>query len=108
MSYLVEISRQADADLRSILEHIARNLMSPDAAIAQLDRLEEQIEGLEALPNRFQRYLKEPWHSRNLRIMPVDNYCIFYTVDDIAQKVTILRVLYGGRDAESQLRKLTE
>ena len=108
MSYLVEISQQADADLRGILDHIARNLMAPDAAIAQLDRLEEQIEGLDALPNRFQGYQKEPWRSRNLRIMPVDNYCIFYTVDDIAQMVTVLRVLYGGRDVESQLRKLTE
>ncbi len=108
MSYLVEISQQADADLRDILDHIARNLMAPDAAIAQLNRLEEQIEGLDTLPNRFQRYQKEPWHSRNLHIMPVDNYCVFYVVDDIAQKVIILRVLYGEREAESQLRKLTE
>lgn len=34
--------------------------------------------GLEQMPERFREYEKEPWHSRGIHIMPVDNYCVLY------------------------------
>ncbi|MFR5076693.1 MAG: hypothetical protein ACLTDX_01095 [[Clostridium] innocuum] len=37
--------------------------------------------GLNQMPERFLGYEKEPWHSRGLRIIPVDNYCVFYIPD---------------------------
>ena len=43
MIYEVEVSEQADRDLREIFECIAFELQSPENAIGQLDRLEEQI-----------------------------------------------------------------
>ena len=43
MIYEVEVSEQADSDLRGIFEYIAFELQSPENAIGQLDRLEEQI-----------------------------------------------------------------
>ena len=43
MIYEVEVSEQADRDLREIFENIAFELQSPENAIGQLDRLEEQI-----------------------------------------------------------------
>ena len=43
MIYEVEVSEQADRDLREIFEYIAFELQSPENAIGQLDRLEEQI-----------------------------------------------------------------
>ena len=45
MIYEVEVSEQADSDLRGIFEYIAFELQSPENAIGQLDRLEEQIFG---------------------------------------------------------------
>ena len=30
--------------------------------------------------------------------MPVDNYLVFYVPDKDEHKVTVLRVMYGGRD----------
>ena len=70
MIYEIEISEQADADLRSIFGYIAFELQSMQNAIAQLDRLEESIIGLDLLPKRFRKYEKEPWFSRGLRIVP--------------------------------------
>ena len=32
--------------------------------------------------------------------MPVDHFEVFYTVDTAQEKVTILRVIYGGRDID--------
>ena len=43
MKYEVEVSEQADRDLREIFEYIAFELQSQENAIGQLDRLEEQI-----------------------------------------------------------------
>ena len=103
MSYDVRLARDAVNDLETIFEHIAYVLQSPENALGQLDRLEQGIASLDDLPERFRVYEREPWTSRGLRMMPVDNYLVFYIPDAAAQTVTIIRVLYGGRDIERQL-----
>ena len=65
MIYEVEVSEQADRDLREIFEYIAFELQSPENAIGQLDRLEEQILSLDARPKRYRKYEQEPWKVVN-------------------------------------------
>ena len=77
--------------------------MSPENAEKQLERLERQILRLDEMPERFPRYGKEPWHSRGLRFVAVDNYIVFYIPDTEKQVVTVLRVMYSGRNIEEQL-----
>ena len=79
MIYEVITTEQADYDLRGIYEYIAFELLSPENAAGQLDRLEEHIVGLEKFPEKFRSYEKEPWYSRGLRVMPVDNQLRNYT-----------------------------
>ena len=107
MIYEVITSDQADADLRGIYEYIAFELFSPDHAAGQLDRLEEHIIGLEKFPEKFRHYEKEPWHSRGLRVMPVDNYLVFYIPNKDTGIVTVIRVMYAGRDVDNQLNNYT-
>ena len=59
MIYEVEISEQADNDLRGIFEYIAFELQSPENASGQLDRLEEQILSLDSMPERYRKYEKK-------------------------------------------------
>ena len=33
--------------------------------------------------------------------LPVDNFVVFYTVDGDSMTVTVIRIVYGGRDIES-------
>jgi toxin ParE1/3/4 len=106
MRFEIEISAQAEQDLRGIYEYIAHELQSVKNAKAQLNRLEERISGLDRMPDRFRAYEKEPWHSRGLRIMPVDHYCVFYIPDAKKAVVTVLRVMYGGRDMETQWKNM--
>ena len=103
MMYEVEVSEQADSDLRGIFEYIAFELQSPENASGQLDRLEEQILSLDTMPERYRKYEKEPWKSRGLRVLPVDNYVVLYIPDSDKKVVTILRVMYAGRDIDNQL-----
>lgn len=96
MIYEVQVSEQADSDLRGIFEYIAFELQSPENASRQLDHLEEQILSLDTMPQRYRQYEKEPWKTRGLRILPVDNYVVLYIPDSDKKVVTILRVMYTG------------
>lgn len=106
MNYEVRLTTEAENDLRGIFEYIALDLQSVQNAVGQLDRLEQGIASLSRMPERFRLYEKEPWHSRNLRIMPVDNYLVFYIPEHKEQIVKVMRVMYGGRDVERQLDQL--
>ena len=106
MTYEVEIAEQAGGDLRGIYEYIAFTLLSPINAAGQLDRLEATIESLTVMPARHPEYKKEPWKSRGLRFVPVDNYLIFFIPNDEKALVTVIRVMHGARDVEKQLNHL--
>lgn len=108
MRYDIRISTQAEADLRSIFEYIAFELQSPQTAIGQLDRLEKNIMSLDQMPDRYRAYEKEPLHSRGLRVMPVDKYLVFYIPNHDTKVVNIIRVMYGGRDIDTQLKRFTK
>lgn len=103
MIFKVIISAQAENDLRGIFEYITFELLSPENAEKQLDHLEKQILSLDEMSERFPRYGKEPWYSRGLRFVSIDNYIVFYIPDIEEQTVTILRVMYSGRNIEEQL-----
>lgn len=108
MIFHVEVSEQAEADLRGIFEYIAFELQSPENARKQLSRLEKQIMSLDEMPECYRRYEKEPWRSRGLRVLPIDNFVIFYIPDKENQIVTIIRVMYNGRNIEEQLNVHTK
>ena len=63
MIYEVQVSEQADSDLREIFEYIAFELQSPENASRQLDHLEEQILSLDTMPQRYRQYEKEPYNT---------------------------------------------
>ena len=108
MIYEVELSEQADSDLRGIFEYISFELQSPENASGQLDRLEEQILSLDTMPERYRKYEKEPWKSRGFRVLPVGNYVVLYIPDSDKKVVTILRVMYAGRGIDNQLNLHTK
>ena len=105
MKYKVLTTAQATADLRAIFEYIAYELLAGETAIKQLDRLEEAVLSLDEMPERYHLYDKEPWKERNLRIMPVDNYLVFYIPRSEEKTVTVIRVMYGRRDIDAQLKQ---
>lgn len=100
MIYSVEISGQAEKDLKGIYEYISFVLFSPVNVAKQLQQIITAISKLDYMPERYRKYEKEPWRSRGLRQMPVNNYIIFYTVNDQTHIVTVTAVMYKKRDHE--------
>lgn len=78
MKYEVVLTELAAEDLQTIFDYIAYDLLAGQNALGQLGRLESAIQSLEEMPERHRVYEKSPWSERNLRIMPVDNYLVFY------------------------------
>lgn len=105
MTYHIVLTNQAKMDLRKIFRYIAFDLQSIQNATGQIDRLEKAIASLEQMPERFRVYDKPKWREHNLRIMPVNNYLVFY-IPDNNKTVTILRVMYSGQDIERQLKNM--
>ena len=98
MAYKVILSPEASADIQNIYDYIAYEKQSILNAEAQLSRIQKEIIQLDTMPNAFRFYPKEPWHSRGLRYFPIDNYLIFYTVDEEKKSVYVLRVIGGQMD----------
>lgn len=102
MKFEVELSEKADRDLRNIFFYIAIDLCAPDAAEKQVNPLWDAMRSLDELPERYRRYEDEPWHSRGMRILPVDNYVVLYIPELEEKIVRIVSVMYSGRNINEQ------
>ena len=100
-SYNVIYSPQALNDLKDIYAYIAQELLVPDTARNQVNRIRKEIRSLDFMPSRYALVDWEPWKSMGMHKIPVDNFIVFYTVDDDAMTVGIVRIVYSGRDMEN-------
>ena len=103
MSWKIVYTAGAKRDLKNIYEYIAYNLLVPETAARQTQRIMKEIRSLDNMPMRFRLYDEEPWHSAGLHFFPVDNYLVFYLPDETKNTVSIVRIMYGGRDICRQL-----
>lgn len=102
-SFSVRYSPQALEDLRDLYTYLAFSLRVPSTAKQLVNRIRKTIRGLEQLPARYPRVEWEPWYSRGLRKMPIENFVVFYQIEEASSQVMILRIFYGGRNIETIL-----
>lgn len=101
--YKVEVTQEALADMEQLYRYIADTLLSPENAMGQYNRIAEAILKLDKLPERFRIMDSEPEYSRGLRRMLVDNYSIFYVINE--ERVIVTGVLYTPSDIERRLKQ---
>lgn len=83
-------------------------LLEPVAAERQITRIMDAADSLDHMPLRYRLYEHEPWHSRGLRVFHVNNYLVLYLPDESTHIVTVIRVIYGGRDIQTHLNDMEE
>jgi toxin ParE1/3/4 len=105
MIWHVDYAEAARQDLRDVRDYISNVLLEPTTAARQVAHIMDAADSLEHMPMRYRLYDNEPWRSRGLRIMPVDNYVVLYLPDESKNIVTIIRVMYGRRDLGRQLNR---
>ena len=99
--YEVNITDEALDDMEKIYEYTAFELLSPENAMGQYNRIADAILTLDSLPDRFALFESEPEHSWGMRRMVVDNYLVCYIVDPGI--VTVTDVLYGASNVHVRL-----
>lgn len=99
-NYKVGYSADALDDLREIYAYIANELLVPETAAAQVSRIRKEVRSLDFMPARYALVEWEPWHSMKMHQLRVDNFIVYYLVDDEKKVVTVVRVFYVGRDIE--------
>lgn len=98
--YSVTLSPEAKEDMRSIAAHISYTLKNKIAARSQTQRIRKEIRSLDHFPHRYTHVDWEPWRSDGVHKMPVNNFTVYYFVQEDLMDVKILRIFYGGRDVE--------
>lgn len=99
-TYSVIYSSNAKDDLIEIYSYIAFDLQVPDIAEGQVNRIRKTIRSLDFMPSRYITVEWEPWKSMRMHQVPVDNFVVYYVVNDDSRTVTVIRIFYGGRDIE--------
>ena len=108
MTWKIKYSASSREDLRSIFDYIAKELLSPEYAAGQVERIMKAVRTLGDMPMKHKIYREEPWRTKQVRYLPVDNYIIFYLPKEESLTVNIVRIIYGGRDMKRQIRETKE
>jgi len=102
-AWSVVYTERAEQDLRDIYEYIAFSLLAPENAKGQVHRIKDAVAKLNNMPMRHPLYEKEPWRSKGLRFMAVDNFIVFYHPVETHQTAAIIRIMYGRRSIDELL-----
>lgn len=100
--YKVQITDKALADMEEIYNYIAIQLQAPENAIGQYNRIAKAIEALNIFPQKARLMESERERIIGLRQLVVDNYSVFYVVEN--ERVIVMRVLYSASDIGIRLK----
>lgn len=96
--YKIVVTEPAQQDLQGALSYIANQLKNPTAALRLANEFEKQVSALSEMPERYPIVSDGFLASQAIRAFPIKNYIVFYTVHPAAERVSILRFLYGKRN----------
>lgn len=101
--YKIQFSKDAKTDLIDIYSYIKYNLQEPIIAKKLLKRIREEIYKLEDNPTIYTIIKDEFIKKREIRKIKVNNYIVFYKVEERNKIVEIVRIMYGRRNWTSIL-----
>ena len=96
--YKLEYLPTALNDMVEIVKYISAELKNPIAANRLSEEFIKAAEGLTDFPYSNPVYTTMRPLKREYRKTVVENYIMFYWVDEANKIITITRVLYGKRD----------
>ena len=101
--YDLEYLPIAREDMIEIARYISRELQNPDAAERLSNAMIEAAEAARTFPYAAPPHSPIRPLKHHYRKLLVQNYLMFYWVDDQAKKIIVARVIYAKRDYVSML-----
>ena len=96
--YFVNITDVAEEDILSTVKYISGELKAPKAANDLLDEIEKHEEILEKTPNTYPNVPDKYLAVKGLKFAIIKNFLMFFTVDESAKTVNVIRFLHSRRD----------
>ncbi len=106
MTYKVKLTNNALSQLRDAVWYISKVLLEPDVARRWSDRIKKEILSLDYMPLRYPLVEDEEWRAEGIRKMAVENFIVYYWVNEETATVWITAVVYGRRDQIAVLRNM--
>ena len=101
--YRIEYLPAARQDMIEIVRYISQELQNPTAANQLAMELIEAGDGIPRFPYANPSYMPIRPLKHEYRKLLVQNYAMFYWVDEAEQLITVARVVYAKRDYERLL-----
>lgn len=96
--YKVEYLPSALSDMSEIIRYISKELANKTAANRLAEKFIETADKLADFPYANSVYVPIKPLKNEYRKAVIDNYLMFYYVNETTKTVTVSRVIYGKRD----------
>ena len=98
MKYNIIITAPAESDITDTLNYIKQELKNPSASKELMYAIYKRINILREFPYSADLCNDIVLRSQGIHIAPINNYLIFYTVNEEKKSITVIRFLYARRD----------
>ncbi len=105
--YKVHITKIALEHMEDIKQYIAYQLSAPQAAKNLILLMREAILSLKTMPLRNPLVDIEKWNQQGIRRMIVNNFFIYYWINEEKNLVYVTAVIYAKRDQLKQLERIS-
>lgn len=104
--YKVNITKYAWTQMKEIKQHISCELAAPQAAKKLLVTMREAAASLETMPKRNPFVDEEKWRKRGIHKAVVENFIMYYWIDEERYIVYVTAVVYEKRNQLGQLDRM--
>ncbi len=102
-NYRLRFTPKAAKDLDAIYDYIFNTLSAAMAANDLIEHIEKATMQLALFPYSGSQVIEESLRLKGYRKAIVNNYLLFYVVDEIEKQVVVIRVLFGASKYEEIL-----
>ena len=101
--YSLKFTEKAADDLDNIYSYISEQLFNSIAARNLINNIESSLIRLKSFPYSCSFVSDEILKGKGYRKLIVDNYIVFYLIDETNEQVIVMRVLYGAQEYQDLL-----
>jgi len=108
MTYEVQLTLHATAQIGETVSYISKVLFEPETARRWADFLQTEISSLDQMPARYPLIEKESWRAIGVHKMLIKHFMVYYFIDEEEETVWVTAVVYGCRDQIAALRNMPQ
>lgn len=99
------INDYAQQDIVNIYKYLSYEILMPETAQSQVERIHECIKNLVYLPERNKVYQANK-NGKKVRRAIIDNYGIYYIYDEQVNEVFVVAIIYTKCSESTIIKKL--